>query len=355
MHVAKRENVNFQTSIFALVALLSPLFMPNPSRAEEPISRIAFGSCADQRKSQPIWNAVIAADPDLFVFLGDNVYADTEDMDEMRTAYSMLAKHEGFKKLRSACPIFATWDDHDYGVNDGGAEYPMREGAEEVFHEFFATPETAPSRNRPGIYDSHLFGPEGQCLQLIILDTRYFRGPLVPLPERAPEGPYDINSDPTATILGVAQWQWLEEELAKPADFRILATSIQFLPQDHRWERWENFPNERKRLLNLLANKKTGPVLFVSGDRHMGELMRLSTDDPNSPGFPVYEMTTSGLTNAGGGAAGEKNRHRISPTNFQKRNFGTVSIDWEKAEATMSLHGVSGDVVDTATFSWKEQ
>lgn len=313
------------------------------------ISRIALGSCADQKRAQPIWDAILKSEPELFLFLGDNVYADTEDMDEMRNAYAMLAKHEGYAKLRDSVPVLAIWDDHDYGVNDGGAEFPMREGAEKVFHEFFSTPAESPSRQRPGIYDARYFGPEGKRLQVILLDTRYFRGPLVPLPERGENGPYDRNRDPSATVLGRAQWEWLEAELRKPAEIRILATSIQFLPQDHNWELWENFPHERKRMLDLLKRENTGPVIFVSGDRHMGEIMELKTSDPLSPGFPVYEMTSSGLTNAGGGMKGEPNRHRVSPANFQKRNFGLLEINWSTREVAMKLCGVDGEVVDEYT------
>ncbi|MDF1860655.1 MAG: alkaline phosphatase D family protein [Verrucomicrobiales bacterium] len=317
--------------------------------SESVISRIALGSCADQKRAQPIWDSILRSEPELFLFLGDNVYADTEDMDEMRNAYAMLAKHEGYAKLRDSIPVLATWDDHDYGVNDGGAEFPMREGAEKVFHEFFSTPADSPVLQRPGIYDARYFGPEGKRLQVILLDTRYFRGPLVPLPERGENGPYDRNRDPSSTVLGQAQWDWLEAELRKLAEIRIIATSIQFLPQDHNWELWENFPHERKRMLDLLGKENTGPVIFVSGDRHMGEIMELKTSDPSSPGFSVYELTSSGLTNAGGGMKGEPNRHRVSPTNFQKRNFGLLEIDWSTREVVMKLCGIDGEVVDEYT------
>lgn len=312
------------------------------------VNRVALGSCANQDVSQPIWDAIVSKDPDLFLFLGDNVYADTEDMGEMREAYAKLGRQPGYRALLEVCPVLAIWDDHDYGVNDGGAEFPMKEGAEAVFHEFFGTPADSPVRSRPGIYDARYFdGGAGRRLQILLLDTRYFRGELVKLPVRTANGPYTRTRDTTATVLGDAQWKWLGEQLKKPADIRIIATSIQFLPQDHRWELWENFPHERKRMLDLLRESGTGPVIFVSGDRHMGELMKLSVEDPLSPGFPVFEMTSSGLTNAGGGQPGEKNRHRISPTNFQKRNFGLLQIDWEKRHVRMELCDVSGKVVDS--------
>ena len=180
-----------------------------------------------------------------------------------------------------------------------------------------------------------------------MLDTRSFRGPLVAFPEKSKLGPYDRNRDPAATVLGPEQWSWLEEELKKPADIRFILSSIQVLPQDHHWELWENFPLERERLLRLLRDTKTGPVIFYSGDRHMGEIMKLATSDPLSPGFPVYELTTSGLTNAGGGGNGEPNRHRVSPTNFQSRNFGMVEIDWDTLQVSLELRDVAGSVVDS--------
>ncbi|MEX2579062.1 MAG: alkaline phosphatase D family protein [Verrucomicrobiales bacterium] len=313
------------------------------------VERIALGSCANQNKNHVIWEAIVAQSPDLFLFLGDNVYADTEDMAEMRAAYDMLGAKPGYRKLLDVCPVLAVWDDHDYGVNDGGAEYPMRDEAEEAFHDFFGTPEDAPSRRRPGIYDVRWFGEEedGKRLQILMLDTRYFRGELVELPERSIHGPYDRNRDRSATVLGEDQWRWLEEQLVEPADLRLIMTSIQFLPQDHHWELWENFPHERKRLLDLLGEADAAPVIFASGDRHMGELMKLKIDDPLSPGFPIYEMTTSGLTNAGGGRKGEPNRHRVSPTNFQSRNFGLMTIDWPNRSVLLELRDVEGTVVDS--------
>jgi alkaline phosphatase D len=322
------------------------------ARAEVPeakvVTRIALGSCANQGRKQEIWDSILAESPDLFLFLGDNVYADTEDMEEMRAAYQKLAEKPGFAKLRETCPILAIWDDHDYGVNDGGKEYPKRKEAAEVFHEFFRTPVDSPSRKREGIYSVHYFpGADGQRVQVLLLDTRYFRDAPRKLPNRSADGPYSENWDPEATILGAEQWDWLAKQLSEPAALRIIGSSIQVLPQDHRWERWENFPVERRRLLELLAKKETGPVIFVSGDRHMGEIMALSIEDPLSPGFPVYELTSSGLTNAGGGRRGEVNRHRVGKTNFQSRNFGLLQIDWSRRVVTMELRDIEGNVVDS--------
>lgn len=347
------------STLCRLAALFSLFFISlSLARAETPeaaVHRIALGSCANQNLPQPIWDSVVKASPNLFLFLGDNVYADTTDPEAMRAAYAKLDAIPGFRRLRETCPVLATWDDHDYGQNDAGRDYPMKIEAERIFHDFFQTPRESEARSRPGIYQAHSFGPEGQRLQVILLDTRYFRDNPVRLPARSPHGPYSENRDPGASILGDAQWDWLGKQLEEPADFRIIASSIQVLPQDHRWERWENFPLERARLLRLLAKAGSGPVVFVSGDRHMGEIMKLKTTDPLSPGFPVYELTSSGLTNAGGGRYTEPNRHRAIPRPFRLQNFGLIVIDWEKASADLELRDVNGTVVASLPLPFPEK
>ena len=92
--------------------------------------RIAFGSCARQDKPQPIWDAVLDSSPDLFIFLGDNIYGDTHDMAVLRGKYAELAAQPGFRRLAEQVPILATWDDHDYGENDAGSEYPHKEASD---------------------------------------------------------------------------------------------------------------------------------------------------------------------------------------------------------------------------------
>ena len=103
----------------------------------------------------------------------------------MRAKYAKLAAMPGFKALRESVPILATWDDHDLGVNDGGSDYPKKVESQKIFLDFFGDPEDSPRRKQPGVYDAKVFGPEGKRVQVIMLDTRYFRSsPLKKKPGR---------------------------------------------------------------------------------------------------------------------------------------------------------------------------
>ena len=301
--------------------------------ALEAIDTIAFGSCLRQHEPQPIWEAIIKARPDLFVFTGDNVYADTEKMDVMRAQYAKLAASPGYQRL--ACPVLATWDDHDYGQNDAGADYPRKHASKAVFLDFFKVPKTSPVWQRPGIYDARMFGPPERSIQLILLDTRSFRGPLKRAKPDAqcPKTKYVPHDDPSVTLLGEAQWRWLADELKKPAALRLIVSSIQVIPDQHCFEKWANLPHERTRLLQLIREMRAHGVILISGDRHLAEISKL-TDSP--VGYPLYELTSSGLNSAGAGK-GEPNRYRLTEDNFRQDNFGLITVNWAEADPLVIL------------------
>ena len=118
------------------------------SAAEKPLSTIAFGSCLKETRPQPIWEGVIAAKPDVFVLLGDNIYGDTRDMKKLKGKWDTFAAVPGFKKLRSDCRLLAIWDDHDYGENDAGIEYPKKVEAQQIFLDFLGEPKDSARRKR---------------------------------------------------------------------------------------------------------------------------------------------------------------------------------------------------------------
>lgn len=131
----------------AAFTLLATVAMAGPPLPDGPLTRIAFGSCADQEKPQPIWSAVLDYRPELFVFAGDNVYGDSKspDLAELKAAYAKAATIEGYQRLRDTVPVMATWDDHDMGKNDAGADYPFRAESQRLFADFWNLPPTIPA------------------------------------------------------------------------------------------------------------------------------------------------------------------------------------------------------------------
>jgi alkaline phosphatase D len=155
------------------------------SCAHAELFTLAFGSCLHQQRAQPVWQGVLTTAPDVFVFGGDNVYADI-GLNALRAeparigrAYAELATNRGWQALRARVPVYATWDDHDYGRGDAGAEYPYKHASKQFFMDFFAIPPEAPMRAREGIYDAHWLRHENRRIQLILLDTRSFRSPMI--------------------------------------------------------------------------------------------------------------------------------------------------------------------------------
>lgn len=309
------------------------------------VRRIALGSCMHQDKEQPIWREIRRADPDFFLFLGDNIYGDTEDMAVMQAKYEKFAAEKNFRKARKTFRSLATWDDHDYGQNDAGAEYPKREESQKLFLDFFGVPEDSPRRDRKGIYHAEIHGPEGRRVQFIMLDTRFHRSALKKDESRARDiGPYVATDDPQATLLGDEQWAWLGEQLRKPAELRVIVSSIQVVADDHGWEKWANMPRERERLYGLLEEARAEGVVFVSGDRHLGEI---SMDRESLP-YPLYDLTSSGLTQSRDAFFKlETNSHRIGTMSWGD-NFGFIEIDWKREPeplVRLQLRDAEGEVM----------
>ena len=344
-------NYRFAHVLFLLLACLAGCQSAAPTK-------IAFGSCLRQDKPAPIWDSVAATRPDIFLFIGDNIYGDTDDMEVMRKKYGLLGAMPGYQSLKATCPIYATWDDHDYGKNDAGVEYPMKEESQKEFLTFFEEPANSPRWKRPGVYDARVLGPPGQRVQIILLDTRYFRSPLKEHPPQRLRGlgPYVADDRAEMTMLGEEQWKWLEQQLREPAEIRIIASSVQVVPEEHGWEYWANFPHERFRLFQLIGQTKAKGVVLISGDRHLAEISRLAKDDPaNGAGYPIYDITSSSLNQPSGGNIGEKNKHRVGD-HFRLVNFGMISIDWSANDPTMQfdIRGIDGRTERTQTVKLSE-
>jgi alkaline phosphatase D len=322
------------------------------AQARRPLTRIAFGSCAEQADSQPIWDAILAYKPELFIFAGDNVYGDfnTPDADSLREAYARADAIAGYNKLRDSVSHLAVWDDHDYGLNDGGGDFPYKAVSKDLFLGFWKVPADDVRRTREGIYDSHIVGPPGSRVQVILLDVRWFRSPLRRTDQRGAPGKerYLPDPDPAKTMLGATQWAWLAEELRKPAEVRLLVSSIQVLAEGHGWERWGNFPLERQKLVDTIRDSGAKGVVLLSGDRHIGALYREAP--PDMP--PLYEATSSGINKAFS-AAKEPGPNRLGAL-YAAPNFGVVDIDWWARQVTLALRDEGGTTQRSVALPFDE-
>jgi alkaline phosphatase D len=320
--------------VLILLAALAPA-MAGAQDAESTatLSRIAFGSCVNQGMRQPVWDAITNAQPELFLLIGDNIYSDTTNMALKQAAYAKLNAEPGYQRLRAACPVWATWDDHDFGFNDSGAEYPEKEASQRVFLEGFNEPTNSPRRQRAGVYDARVYGPPGRRIQVILLDTRYFRGPLKRRASRLPgEGWYEANQDKSSTMLGAEQWTWLRQQLRVPAELRLIVSSIQVVAEDHHWEKWMNLPHERQRLFNMISDTEADGIIFLSGDRHHAELSMMK----GPLGYPLYDLTSSALNMSAEEPVVEINRRGISEV-YDGNNFGLVTVDWSVPDPAITL------------------
>ncbi len=323
---------------------------PMPAATLEPektLTRIALGSCFEPSMDSNIFNEIAQRDPDAFIFLGDNVYAEDESDDpnltSLRKAYADLAAVESFKALRQSTPLMVVWDDHDYGKDDAGGDFKYREFSESLYEYVWNITATDERAKRDGVYFEETVGPIGKRVQFITLDTRSFRTPLTPHPDPS-IGRYTESQDPNQNVLGETQWQWFEDQLRKPADVRIIVSTIQLIADGHHWEAWRVMPAERERFFQLLESTRANGVVIVSGDRHSAAIYKLPDFEP----YPLVEMTTSSLniplTSFVKNPVDEPGPHRrINP--YYETNYGLIDIDWDAGQLSMKLMDETSQII----------
>ncbi len=301
---------------------------------------IAFGSCNKLTLDNFLWDDILEGKPDLWIWGGDIVYADTDDAAKIKSNYNALNEVEGYHDLKTKVPVIGTWDDHDYGLNDGGEEYKTKRQSQEVFLDFMEVPKDDARRKREGIYAAHEYHTGNGLIKVVVLDTRYFRTALTK--GTASEKRFRPNAYGVGTILGETQWQWLEEQLSdSEADFNVIVSSIQFLSNQHGFETWGNFPHEVDRLKKLIAATGAKGVLILSGDRHISEFARASIEGLS---YPLIDFTSSGLTHSYTTFSGEPNPFRVGEV-VTTRSFGVVKLDTRLMKVILQIIGDGGEIL----------
>jgi len=311
------------------------------------LQKVGFASCLDQDVPAPILKPMRAENFDLLLMMGDNVYATRPESQVIADQYKKLLKIEDFAELRAHIPMMATWDDHDYGLGDGGAENPNKEMARRDFLNFWPYVKNSLSKNQQALYHSKIFGPTHRDVQIIMLDTRWDRSALIENPNKEEKRQrYIPNTDKKAHMLSETQWKWLESELRKPARLRFIVSSIQLIANAEGFEKWGQFPHERERFFELV--KKTNPknLYILSGDRHMASLAKTEIKSWG----PLYDITSSSL-NKSKDVVGEDPDY-IEPT-FSGENYGVALIDWRTNKISFQIKDNQGKAVKNLELKFK--
>lgn len=315
-------------------------FNPRGFDLERKIETLSFGSCLDQELPAPLLKTIEKANADLYIAMGDNIYASRPEQKPISDQYKKLLKNPDYRSLREKIPFMAIWDDHDYGLNDGGEEWSGKSEAREDFLKHFPYVKNSLSKGQEGLYHSKIFGTKKHLVQIILLDTRWFRSGLIKNPDTTnPLKKYIPNTDKKATLLGEKQWKWLEDELKKPADVRFLISSIQLIANDHSFEKWGLFPFEKERFFNLIKKSKPKNLFVLSGDRHIGTIAQQKI-----PGWgTLYDITASSINKS-------KDFSELDSTylgaSTAKENFGFATIDWDSKKIKIELRGMDNQVVN---------
>ncbi|MBL4773046.1 MAG: alkaline phosphatase family protein [Alcanivoracaceae bacterium] len=297
---------------------------------------LAFGSCNRQDLENILWKEIEKHKPDIWVWGGDIIYSDTEDMDFLRKNYQIQKDSPAYKHFAKSTEIIGTWDDHDYGLKDGGIEYSKKAESQQIFLDFMGVSKDSPRRKQQGIYFSNDYTVRNHSIKMLVLDTRYFRTAITNDPNPADNKRFMPSNYGDGTMLGFEQWQWLEYQLNNSlADFNVIVSSIQFLSPMHGFEKWANMPHEVDKMENLILTSQAKNVIILSGDRHSSEVSKKKLE---GLAYPLIDFTSSGLTHSYGKEKTEENPYRQGRIIVDK-SFGVLFFDFDKQQVVMELRG----------------
>ncbi|MBN4085323.1 alkaline phosphatase family protein [Flavobacteriaceae bacterium AH-315-B10] len=295
---------------------------------------IAFGSCNNQEIPNLLWKEIEKNKPNVWIWGGDIIYSDTEDMGLMAQDYQKQKTKSDYANFIKNIDVLATWDDHDYGLNDGGKEYSKKAESQDLFLDFIDVEKDDNRRQQEGVYFAKDYKVNEGIIKIILLDTRYFRTALTQ--DTITKKRYKPNVYGEGSMLGDVQWEWLTNQLQNSkASFNIIVSSIQFLSSEHGYESWRNMTHEVDKLENLIKTTNAKNTIILSGDRHLSEFSKKKMD---SLAYPLIDFTSSGMTHSYSSFQGEPNKFRVGEVVFQK-SFGILKFNFKTKTVTMQMRG----------------
>lgn len=309
---------------------------------------IAFGSCNNQTLPNSLWTEIEKNKPNVWIWGGDVIYTDTYDMAFMEENYQKQKNNADYTAFTKKVEVLGTWDDHDYGINDGGVEYSKKAEAQQLFLDFLGVAENDIRRKQEGVYFAKDYKVNNKIIKIILLDTRYFRTALTVDDET--EKRFKPNAYGEGTMLGETQWKWLKNELENSkATYHIMVSSIQFLSGEHGFECWGNMPHEADKLENLIKSSGAKNTIILSGDRHISEISKKKI---YGLAYPIVDFTSSGLTHSYSNFKGEPNKYRLGSV-VSKKSYGILNFDFQNKTVTMEIRGENNVVFETYTQSYQ--
>ena len=285
---------------------------PEPGMAHD--FRIAFGSCPrfQDDRVQPIWSAVLGLEPDLFLWIGDNIYGDSTYPHVLREEYRRQRDVAGLQPVLREVSHLAIWDDHDYGMNNQDRRNPIKEEALKIFKEYWANPSYGLSQT-PGVFFRYRYGQ----VEFFFLDDRFYRDP-----DADPQGP-------EKTLLGAEQLAWLQSELAaSTAVFKVLVSGGGWSEaKGETGDSWAAFVDERNKIFDFVRDREITGVVLLAGDTHVAELNVIPWSDKG--GYDLYDLISSPLAQDAPDSWLERRPLRIRPVYFQGSSVGVVDFLFE--------------------------
>ncbi len=318
-------------------------------RTPAPDVRAAFGSCAyindpsADREGEPygggyeIFNAILAQKPDLMLWLGDDIYYRESDVgteEGMRRRWARDRSIPELQPLFGSVHQYAIWDDHDFGPNDSDRSFAGRETSLRVFRDYWANPQYG-TAELPGVFGRFSWGD----VEFFLLDDRFYRTP------------DEFPDDASKRMFGREQLRWLEEALvSSDATFKVVASGNQMWNPLANYEALGRYPAEQRELRDFLVKAKIRGLVFLTGDRHTSELLKVDV-----PGlYPFYEFTSSPLT-SGMASSFEKeanNPARVAGTWVtDRRSFGLLEVTGPPEDRVLTLRAIDAK----GTELWKHE
>lgn len=294
---------------------------------------IALSCCADQDAPQSMWKTINSHQPDMFLFIGNTVYLKPDEK-SLAAQYRRLHHNADYRAIREKVPFMVTWDNEEY--NDG------KDSSKKEFLREWSYIQDSLVLGQSGIYHAKIIGPKHRQVQIIMLDTHTFRSPLTKAPDFNPETPdYVPNNDAKATVLGEEQWSWLEEQLKRPAQMRIIVSSMPVIATEAPLENWGLFPLERQRFFDLLKKTQAHNLIVASGDSEIGAIAK--TDIKNWG--TLYDITAGPVNMP---TQDNESDPAFVDKGIGAQNFGLIHIDWGRHQMHLEIRNESNKVVSSA-------